>query len=350
LNAHKKINPGKIIVFCPNWVGDAVMATPAFDCLRQNFPDAHITALIRAYARGVIDDGPWFDRIIECTDKTITGYFSLIGTLRRLKPDMAIVLPNSIRSALIARLGGTPKIYGYGREGRSILLSSGPKPHRGPTGILPVPMQAYYLEICRWLNLKIPESTEPRLFFSEQLRTKCDSLLAKWGILPHDMVIGLNPGAKFGSSKCWPPHYFASLADMLNARWNCKILLLIGPGEAQLGQRIVQLSHTEVINTGPERIDLSLLKPLIKRCQLLVTNDTGPRHYAVAFEVPVVVIMGPTDPRYTDTNLKKTLVLRQDLDCSPCHAKVCPRDHECMAEIAPHAVLASSEQLMQESV
>ena len=143
MDAHKKINPAEILVFCPNWVGDVVMATPAFDCLRQNFPDAHITALIRAYARGVIEDGPWFDRIIECTDKTITGYFSLIRTIRRYKPDMAIVLPNSFRSALIARLGGAQKIYGYGREGRSILLSSGPKPQRDPNGILPVPMQAY---------------------------------------------------------------------------------------------------------------------------------------------------------------------------------------------------------------
>ncbi len=326
------------------------MATPTFDCLRQNYPHARITALIRPYVKGVIDDGPWFDRIIQCTDKTISGFFSLIRTIRRLKPDMAIVLPNSFRSALIARLGGAPQIYGYGRQGRSVLMSGRLKPQRSPSGILPVPMQEYYLEICRRLNLKIPDKTRPRLFFSQQLQKKCDSILEKWGVSPDDVVIGINPGAKFGASKCWPPHYFASLADMLNRRWNCKILLLTGPGEADLGRRIAQLSRTKVINTGVEGIDLSVLKPMIKRCQLLVTNDTGPRHYAVAFEVPVIVIMGPTDPRYTQTNLEKTIVLRRDLDCSPCHEKVCPLDHECMVEISPHDVLGGSEKLMKESV
>ncbi len=346
----KKINPGKIIVSCPNWVGDVVMATPTFDCVRQNFPDARIIALVRSYARGVVEDGPWFDRIIECRDKNISGFIGLIRTIRRLKPDMTIVLPNSFRSALIARLGGARQICGYRREGRSILLSGGPEPERWPNGILPVPMKEYYLEICRWLQLKIPNSTSPRLYYSDALCAKADKLLTKWGIRSNDMVIGLNPGAKFGSSKCWPPHYFASLAEMLTEQWNCKILLFIGPGEADLGQSIAGLSKTEIINTGPQRIDLALLKPLIKRCQLLVTNDTGPRHYAVAFDVPVVVIMGPTDPRYTDTNLEKTLVMRQSIDCSPCHEKTCPRDHACMAEISPHEVLGSIEKLLKEFV
>jgi heptosyltransferase-2 len=318
--------------------------------VRQNFPDARIFALIRSYAKGVVDDGPWFDHIIECKDKNISGFIGLIRTIRGLKPDMTIVLPNSFRSALIARLGGARQICGYRRMGRSLLLSGGPEPKRGPNGILPVPMKEYYLELCRWLQLKIPDSSGPRLYFSDALHAKAGKLLTKWGIRSNDLVIGLNPGAKFGSSKCWPPHYFASLADMLTKRWNCKILLFIGPGEEDLGQSIAGLSKTEIINTGPERIDLSLLKPLIKRCQLLVTNDTGPRHYAVAFDVPVVVIMGPTDSRYTDTNLDKTLVLRQSLDCSPCHEKICPREHECMAEISPHEVLGGTEKLLEKFV
>ena len=312
-----KKHPANIIVSCPNWVGDVVMATPTFDCVRQNFPDARIIALVRSYARGVVEDGPWFDRIIECRDKNISGFIGLIRTIRRLKPDMTIVLPNSFRSALIARLGGARQICGYRREGRSMMLSGGPEPERGQDGILPVPMKEYYLEICRWLQLKIPNSTSPRLYYSDALRAKADNLLTKWGIRSNDMVIGLNPGAKFGSSKCWPPHYFASLAEML---------------------------------TEQQRVDLTLLKPLIKRCQLLVTNDTGPRHYAVAFGVPVVVIMGPTDPRYTDTNLEKTLVLRQSIDCSPCHEKICPREHACMAEITPHEVLGSTKKLLKEFV
>jgi heptosyltransferase-2 len=342
-----KENIGIILVICPNWVGDVVMATPAFECIRQNFPDARVFGLIRSYAKGVVEDGPWFDKIIESNDKTIAGFLDLIRTIRALKPDLTIVLPSSFRSALIARLGGARRICGYRREGRNALLTGGPEPERGANGISPVPMREYYLRLCRWLQLKIPEAPGPHLYFSDALQAKADQLLAKWSINNKDMVIGLNPGAKFGSSKCWPPNYFAELAEILSKRWHCKILLFIGPGEEILGESITASSHAEIINTGPERIDLSLLKPLIKRCQLLISNDTGPRHYAVAFGVPVVVIMGPTDPRYTNSNLEKTVVLRHLIDCSPCHEKTCHRNHECMVEISPQNVLGSAEKLLR---
>jgi heptosyltransferase-2 len=123
--------------------------------------------------------------------------------------------------------------------------------------------------------------------------------------------------------------------------------LFVGPGEDRIAQSIVATSKAKIVNTGPDRIDLGLLKYLIRRCQLLITNDTGPRHYAVAFNVPVVVVMGPTDPRYTAANLENTLVLRKDLDCSPCHKKECPRDHECMLMVKPETVFKGSENLLQ---
>ena len=348
MNKGTKLQPNTILVSCPNWVGDVVMATPTLDCLRQNFPEARLIGLIRRYSRGVVEDGPWFDELLECNDKTIGGFFDLVGHLRRLKPDLAIMLPNSFRSALIARLGGSKKIYGYRRNGRSLLLSGGPQPHREGTRIVPTPMREYYLEICRFLDLAVPARIKPSLYISDRLQHKGDNLLERYGISVNDQVIGLNPGAKFGSSKCWPPEYFAELAELLAKRWSCKILLFIGPGENAIGDRISNLSKAPIINTGPDSVDLAVLKPLIKRCQLLITNDTGPRHYAVAFDVPAVVIMGPTDPRYTHANLEKTIVLRQNLGCSPCHLKECSEDHKCMKGISPDAVLRAGEQLLKE--
>jgi heptosyltransferase-2 len=102
-----------------------------------------------------------------------------------------------------------------------------------------------------------------------------------------------------------------------------------------------------MIDTRADRVDLEMLKPLVKRCNLFVTNDTGPRHYAVAFDVPTVVIMGSTDPRYTAANLEHTAVVRKELACSPCHKKVCPRQHECMREIRPAEVLEAAERLLK---
>jgi len=329
-------------------VGDVVMATPALDCIRQGFPKSRITGLIRRYARGVVEDGPWFDDLIEINDKTAGGFFNLVRKLRRIKPDVAIVLPNSLRSVIIARLGGSKRIYGYRRDGRSIFMSGGPRPRRENHHIIPRPMTDYYMEICRWLDLDVPSQYKPRLFISDARLAEGKRLIERYGIAPGEMVIGLNPGAKFGGSKCWPPDYFARLAELLIQRWNCKIMLFTGPGEADIGHKIVALSRAAIINTGPDKVNLALLKPLIQRCRLLVTNDTGPRHYAVAFDVPVVVIMGPTDPRYTQKNLEKTIVLRRDLACSPCHHKECAQDHSCMTEISPEDVLRAGEQLLQE--
>ena len=337
-----------ILVFCPNWVGDVVMATPAFNCLRQNNPDARIVGLIRGYAKGVVEDAPWFDQLIVINDKSWRGFVHLVYQIRRLKAKLAVVLPNTFRSALLARLGGARQIYGYRRNGRTVLLSGGPQPLRDGGQIRPVPMVDYYLQICHQLKLTIDQQKKPRLYISKSLQAKADRLLDGYGIGPDDMVIGLNPGAQYGASKCWPAEYFAKLAELLEQRWNCKLLLFIGPEEESIGHKIVQLSKAAIINTGPDHVDLALLKPLIRRCRLLVTNDTGPRHYAVAFDIPVVVIMGPTDPRYTHANLEKTMVLRQELNCSPCHLKECPLEHSCMREISPEAVLQTAKRLVQE--
>jgi heptosyltransferase-2 len=337
-----------ILVACPNWVGDVVMATPTFECIRNNYPTARVVGLIRKYAGGAVEDGPWFNDLIKVNDKTIRGVFQAVYRIRRLNPDMAFVLPNSFRSALIARLGGAKQIYGYRRNGRSVLMSGGPLPLRENKRFIPRPMVDYYLEICRWLHLTIPLQFRPRLFMSAAVQEKGRRLLKRYCISPDDTVIGMNPGAQFGSSKCWPPAHFARLAELLSQHWNCKILLFIGPGEKDIGNKIVQLSRAKIINTGPDKVDLALLKPLIQRCRLLVTNDTGPRHYAVAFDIPVVVIMGPTDPRYTQMNLEKTIVLRRDTECSPCHLKECKLDHRCMTEISPEAVLQAGKKLLPE--
>jgi len=338
-----------VLVFCPNWVGDVVMATPVFDCLQANYREARLVAVIRTYVQGVIDDGPWFDEVIGCDDKSVSGFLTMVKKIRLLAPDICIVMPNSFRSALSAWLGGSRKVYGYRRNCRSLLLTGGPRPLAGEVGFAPTPMVEYYMDICRWLGLDIPVSRRPSLFISDRIEQKAERLLDQYGIKAGDTVIGMNPGARFGSSKCWPPEHFAALAEQLNAEWDCRILLFVGPGEEDIARSIITASKAPIINTAPDKVDLTLLKPLVKRCRLLITNDTGPRHYAVAFGIPVVVIMGPTDPRYTAANLEKTIVLQQQLACIPCHEKVCRYNHECMTLIGPQAALEACQTLLQGS-
>lgn len=335
-----------IIVRCPNWVGDIVMATPTLDCLRKSFPHAKIIGLLRKKTQGIVKDGPWFDELIDCQDKSWAGIWQTAKQIRRHAADFAIVLPNSIRSAITVWLGGAKEIYGYRRSFRGVLLSGGPKPIRSNNGILPLPMTEYYLEICRWMGLKTPQNVKPRLFIGEEIRKRGESLIHTYGIHENDMVIGLNPGASFGSSKCWPTEHFARLAELCEKKLGARMMLFAGPGEEDIAKAIIQRSHANIIDTGEDKIDLELLKPLIRRCNLLITNDTGPRHYAVAFDVPVVVIMGPTDPRYTNSNLNHTIVIRKELPCTPCHRKVCPKQHECMTGITAEEVFAAAEKLL----
>jgi len=325
------------------------MATPFFECLRNNFPDTNIHACVRKYARGVIEDSPWFDSIIDCNDKNLRGFIDTVLGIRALKPDMGILLPNSIRSLLTVKLASTRLIYGYKRNLRNFFMSGGPEPIRTADGIKPVPMVDYYLEMGRSLHLQIPKNPKLKLFISDRLQTEGQRILSRYGISEKDKVIGLNPGASFGSSKCWPPENFARLAELIEDEMGCKMMLFVGPGEETIAKAIVEKSRARLVDTGPDKIDLSLLKPLIKRCDLLVTNDTGPRHYAVAFDVPVVVLMGPTHPAYTAANLDRTIVIREELDCSPCHQKVCPTDHRCMKDILPETVFEGVKKLMKDT-
>jgi len=337
-----------LIIRCPNWVGDIVMAIPAIDCFRNNFPEAKIVGIVKKRAQGILKDGPWFDGFIDSDDKSRGGFRRMTKQIRQCKADMAVLFPNSVRSLLSVRLGGVKEVYGYRRDFRGLFLNGGPKPVYNKHGILPVPMTEYYLGICRWLGLNVPDKTRPKLFIGQDVLKRAELLFQKHGIQSKDLVIGINPGASFGASKCWPAEYFAELAELCEKELGAKILLLAGPGEESIVEAIVQNSRAKIIDTHKDKVDLELLKPVVRRCNLLVTNDTGPRHYAVALDVPVVVIIGPTDPRYTASNLDRTIVIRKEMDCSPCHKKICPREHQCMTEIAATEVFTAAKRLLKE--
>jgi heptosyltransferase-2 len=334
-----------LAVRCPNWVGDIVMATPVFECLRRSLPGTRLVGVLKSNMQAIVRDAPWFDALVDGNDKSWAGFQRMRHQLRVLAPDAALLLTNSLRSALTMRLSGIRRIYGYRRQWRDLLLTGGPtRAHDGSTA--PIPTVHEYLGICRWLGLDGAHDLKPRLFIGAQAAGRGEAFLAKYGIAPHDFLIGLNPGASFGSSKCWPAEYFAELAELCQNRFAAKVVLFYGPGEDGIARAILEQTRANVIDTRADPIDLELLKPLVQRCNLLITNDTGPRHYAVAFDVPVVVIMGPTDPRYTNTCLDRTRIVRKELDCSPCHRKVCPRQHECMRQIRPAQVLDAAEQVL----
>lgn len=336
-----------LAIRCPNWVGDIVMATPVFRCLKENLPNTKLIACVRPYARGILADNPYIDAIVDCNDKSLQGLKSVRRSLREHHVDAGLLLTNTTHSFLTFKFAGISKVFGYKRNWRKAFLSDGPLPPMAAGKIIPEPMQDYYLRLCEHLQLDMPAQPRCQLYISEEVQRRGNKRLEAYGIEESDLLIGINPGASFGSSKCWPADYFSTLCEQLQARHGCKLLLLVGPGEEEIAEGIVGQSSALIINTAADKIDLAELKPLIRRCDLLVTNDTGPRHYAVAFGVPNIVLMGPTNPIYTARNLESTVVLRKELACSPCHMKTCPYDHHaCMNDLKPDTVAVEASRLL----
>lgn len=335
-----------ILVRLPNWVGNVVMATPALKALRESFPNSNITYLARSYVKQVIEGLPFFDRVIEHTSGGLLGPFIIGRRLREGKFDAAFLFTDSFRSALEVFVARIPRRIGYRTDLRALLLTDKIDYEVEEGRRKPVPMVKYYFRLVQHIGATA-DCLKPVLCVSEKSRRYAEEFLAQRGIREGDILIGFSPGAKFGSSKLWLPERFAEVADALAEKYGAKSIIFCGPGEEEISRLIAQSAKSRVIDTSANIIALDDLKAFIQRCNILITTDAGPRHFAVALDKPVVVIMGPTDLRYTNANLEKTIVLRvENLDCSPCHKKVCPRNHECMVGISSEQVISAAEKLL----
>lgn len=359
------IKAEKIIIRSPNWVGDVVMATPAFRCIRENYSDAHITLLIKGNLKNIVDNSPWFDDTIQLVSnvnkndmlnlssrkvfgKGANEYLRLIYKLRIEKFDLGFLFPNSFSSALMIWMAGVRRRVGYKRDARSLFLTDGVERLMEEGKFKPIYMADYYLRLCTQAGCNVT-SNKLELFISDKCEEKANSLLKKYNIDKKPFIL-INPGASYGSSKCWTPEGFARTADLLSEESSCTIVLVCGPGEARLTDNIESLARKDLINLAKESVPLDILKVLIKKSSLLITVDSGPRHFAVALNRPVVVLMGPTDPRYTESEYETGEVIREDIDCSPCHIKICPTDHRCMTMISPEKVVKAGMELINSPV
>ncbi len=207
-------------------------------------------------------------------------------------------------------------------------------------------MGDYYLRLCTAVGCEV-RSKDLELFITENGRRRVDEIFEKYHLNSGHRLILLNPGAAYGSSKCWTAEGFARTVDIISGQLDCTIAIVCAPHEKKLAMDIEQAAKSKLINLANQIISLDVLNALIKRCALLITVDSGPRHIAVAFKRPVVTLMGPNDPRYTDTPAEVGQVIRADVDCLACHLKACPKDHRCMTQIKPERVAAACLDLLK---
>ncbi len=333
------------------------MATATLRALSLLEPKPTITCLIRRPLRDLIDSCPWVDRIVTITrrndsasrgaePKRRSSMFPLASRLRAGRFDTAILLTNSFRSALLVRMARIPRRVGYDRDGRGFLLTDRLLPRREAGRFVPVPTREYYLATARYLGA---QSAEPAmsLFTSNEHDEIADRLLERAGVRSSQPLVVMTPGANFGDAKLWLADRFAAVADMCVRRLGAAVAVAGAPKERRILDAVVGAAHEPLIDLLDLGVNLDLLKSVIRRSHVVITNDTGPRHIAAAFSVPVVTIFGPTDPAWTEIDFEHERKVMVDVFCGPCQKKRCPLDHRCMEQIGPEVVFEKAAELVE---
>lgn len=334
----------KVAVFWPNWIGDAVMATPAVRALREHFAHAELVGVVKPYVSGVLEGNPWLDRQIRSDG---SEWASLARQLRQEGIDLAVLFPNSFRSAWVAWLGGCRRRIGFARLGRSLLLTERLIPVRDRLGRrTPAPVILDYNRLAMAAGCPEP-SLRMQLYTTAADEAAADAVWRQAGFRPGEPVVLLNAGAAFGAAKFWPAEYFVELAQALVDRRGVGVLVLCGPAERAMAQSIAdQTARSAVHSLSAHVLSLGLTKACVRRATLLITTDSGPRHFAAAFDRPVLTLFGPTHIAWTETSFAKAVHLQKSVSCGPCQRRVCPLDHRCMRQLTPGEVYAAATALL----
>jgi len=352
----KELNTSRIrsiLIRGTNWVGDSVIAVPAMREIRRIFPDARISLLVRPWVRDIYAALEFVDEILEYdsskTHRGWRGFSSLVSGLRSRKFDLAILLQNAFEAALLAWCARIPSRVGYARDGRGLLLTHS---RRIAPEVRHVHQAYYYLDILSgmgWLPDKLWERSEYLLSTGIKVRDQdicaAEELLRSTGIHENESIIGINPGAFYGAAKRWFPERYAAVADQLAAECDSRIVIFGSSNDMPVAQQVAaKMTKTPVILAG--RTALGQFMGVIRRCRLLITNDSGPMHLAAALDVPQLAIFGSTSEIATGPLSSKAVVIKYQVDCNPCFRRECSTDFRCMKGIRVQQVLDEARKIL----
>jgi heptosyltransferase-2 len=374
--------PRRVLVRGVNWLGDAVMTTPALQGLRQALPGARITLLTHKKLAALWQQHPSLDAIVPFGAGERP--WTIARRLRAESFDAALVLPNSPRAALEVWLARIPQRIGHARPWRSWFLTQAiaPRPgqlrmrkrsareiHRlirlpagdprlGPRDTQPAAAHHIheYLHLAAALGAN-PEPLPPKLeITAAEIQQAEQALLStlrrQSGTTAPDktpILLGVNPGAHYGPAKRWPAESFAATVRAVSSRLgSCLWLALGSAAEEKVCSDIARLAGCRVLNLAG-KTSLRELMALLKLCRVLLTNDTGPMHVAAALGTPVVVPFGSTAPELTGPGLPgdpRHRLLQPAAPCSPCFRRACPIDLRCMTGVTPDRAIEAVFQIL----
>jgi heptosyltransferase-2 len=335
----------KILVRATNWIGDAIISLPALRALRGSYPAAEIVILAKPWVADLYLGERAPNRVIALPGapglKDLRVKTDFLTHLRRERFDLAVLLPNSFESAAQVFLAGARRRVGYARDARSILLTDAiPRPKPGE---IPRHERYYYLELLRRAGItdRNPDSEEIRLDGAAEARERGRQLFRERGI--ETPVIGVNPGAAFGTAKRWLPERFAESAARLSQRMGGSVAVFGSATEHQLCEWVATVAGGTNLagsTTLREFIDMTAA------CDFCLANDSGAMHIASALGVSSVTVFGPTDETATGPSGAAARIVREPVECAPCKLRECPIDHRCMTRVSTDRVVQEASGLI----
>ena len=323
----------------PNWLGDTVMAVPAIRALRESFPDARVVLA-----------GPWASLLTQqgLADTLVTyprawsARVAAADAIRTVGPDTAVVLPNSLESALAAWYWGARRRVGFDVGGRGLLLTDAPG--------LPTPRRHQideYLMLAEACGATLGDGT-PRMAppaADGAERAEVRALLEDTGA-PRDgarRIVAVHLGAAYGPAKLWPLPQVEEFCRLMAAD-GAAVVLVGAPSDAPAADTVCAAAPARSL-VGRDRP--ALLGALLSEIDVLVSGDTGVAHLAVALGTPAVTLFGPTDPRLSAPR-GGARVLTHPVPCAPCFYRACPIDHPCLRDLAPSRVRDAVRALLEQ--
>jgi len=326
----------KILIVGPAWVGDMMMSHVLIQLLKQQYPQSEIDVLAPAWSQALLSHMPEVSQAIVLPFQH--GEFKLLKryhfakTLRHQKYDMAIVLPNSLKSAFISFFAKIPLRRGYVGEYRYGLLN---QCYRLDKKALP-------LMIDRFAALAYPKHAKlaanlpvPYLIVNEADQERA---LEKHELSTEKRILALCPGAEYGPSKCWPPEHYAAVAKQkIQEGW--AVWIFGSKNDLETAEKIQAECDNRCVNLAG-KTSLSEAIDLLALAEVVVTNDSGLMHLACALDRRVIALYGSTSVDFTPPLSDRATVLTLSLSCQPCFERVCPlKHHQCMRDLLPEKVL-----------
>ena len=334
----------KILVRATNWVGDAVMSLPALHALHEKFPAAEISILAKPWVADLYGREPFCHRVIPYSATNLASKWRAAAFLREENFDCAILLQNAFEAAAVAFAARIPERIGYARDGRSLLLTRAvpvPKP-----GEIPRHERFYYLELLHRAGIldTLPDNEFIRLDGAPAARLAGLARFRALGL--GENIVGVSPGAAYGTAKQWLPDRFAAAASRVALDLGGKIAIFGSQAERELCSFVESACTVPAKNFAGET-SLAEFIEMAAACRVYLTNDSGAMHIASALGVPTVTVFGATDDVGTGPTGPLARVVREPVECSPCLKRECPIDHRCMTRIEADRVAQAALDLLK---